>query len=210
MRWPRSPARTRPATSPPLRALLEKAAAQDHAGAWYNLGVLALEGNGVTSDFAKAATDFRRSADLGFPDAAYSLGLLYREGRVSKRTRNRQAAWLLRAAKGDFLAAQVEYGIMLFNGAGIPADEPGGAKWLLRAANRDNPVAQNRVSRLLFAGRGLKQDRIEAAKWNILAATAGLRDAWLDDESAKLTPIERLKVQEVGEAPIWGSERSGH
>ncbi len=159
---------------------------------------MALEGNGVTSDFARAAADFRKAADLGFPDAAYSLALLYREGRGVGKDMKQAAFWLLRAAQGDYLAAEVEYGIMLFNGAdGVPADEPGGAKWLLRAANRDNPLAQNRVSRLLFAGRGLKQDRVEAAKWNILAGTAGVRDAWLDDESAKLTPIERLKVQEA-------------
>jgi TPR repeat protein len=179
-------------------ALFEKAAAQDHPGAWYNLGVIALEGNGVASDFARAATDFHRSANLGFAEAAYSLGLLYREGRGVEKDPKQAAFWLFRAAQGDDLAAQVEYGIMLFNGGeGVPADEAGGAKWLLRAANRDNPVAQNRVARLLFAGRGLKQDRVEAMKWHILATSAGLRDTWLDSESEKLTPAERLKVQDV-------------
>jgi TPR repeat protein len=86
---------------------------------------------------------------------------------------------------------------MLFNGDGIPADEAGGAKWLIRAANRGNPVAQNRLARLLFAGRGLKQDRVEAMKWHILATSAGLRDPWLDEESKKLTPAERLKSEQV-------------
>ena len=104
----------------------------------------------------------------------------------------------MRAAQADFLPAEVEYGILIFNGAkNLPANEATGAKWLLRAANRDNPVAQNRVARLLFAGRGVKQDRVEAMKWHVLASTAGLRDDWLDGESNKLTPAERLQVQQL-------------
>jgi hypothetical protein len=186
-----------PKDIPGARELLEKAAAQNHAGAWLQLGILALEGNGVASDFAKAGENFRRAAELAEPEAAYSLGLLYREGRGVEKDPQQAAYWLKRAAEGGFLAAQVEYGILLFNGDGIPADEPGGAKWLVRAANRDNPVAQNRLARLLFAGRGLKQDQVEAAKWNILAAAAGLRDARLDGESNKLTPDERGKVEQA-------------
>jgi len=179
-------------------ALFEKAAAQDHPGAWYNLGVIALEGNGVASDFIKAGQDFRRGAELGYPDAEYSLGLLYREGRGVDKDMQQAAIWLRRAAEGDYLPAQVEYGIMIFNGAeGVRANEAEGAKWLLRAANRGNPVAENRVARLLFAGRGLSEDRVEAMKWHILATSAGLRDPWLDTESEKLTPAERLKVQQV-------------
>ncbi len=183
---------------PAATALFEKAAAQDHPGAWYNLGVIALEGNGVASDFVKAAQDFRHSAELGYADAEYSLGLLYREGRGVDKDTRQAAYWLLRAAEGDYLPAQVEYGIMLFNGSeGIPANEAGGARWLLRAAHRGNPVAENRVARLLFAGRGLSEDRVEAMKWHILATSAGLRDAWLDTESEKLTPAERQKVQQA-------------
>jgi TPR repeat protein len=186
-----------PKDIPGARDLLEKAAAQNHAGAWLQLGILALEGNGVASDFAKAAENFRHAAELADPEAAYSLGLLYREGRGVEKDPQQAASWLKKAAEGGFLAAQVEYGILLFNGDGIPADEAGGAKWLIRAANRDNPVAQNRLARLMFAGRGVKQDRAEAAKWNILAAAAGLRDARLDGESGKLTPDERRKVEQA-------------
>ena len=85
--------------SPRRRALFQKAAAQDHAGAWFNLGVIALEGNGVASDFKQAAVDFRHAADLGFADAAYSLGLLYREGRGVDKDPKQAAFWLLRAAQ---------------------------------------------------------------------------------------------------------------
>ena len=146
---------------------------------------------------AGGAEDFRRSADLGFPDAAYALALLYREGKGVPKDHGQAAQWLKRAAEENYLAAEVEYGIALFNGDGMPADEPGGAKWLLRAANRNNAIAQDRVARMFFAGRGLKQDRVEGAKWAILAAAAGLHDNWLDNQANQLTPDERKKTEQA-------------
>ena len=53
------------------RGLFEKAGAQGHAGALYNLGVLAIQGDDATKpDFAKAADYFKRAADAGDDNGA--------------------------------------------------------------------------------------------------------------------------------------------
>jgi TPR repeat protein len=84
---------------------------------------------------------------------------------------------------------------MLFNGIGAAKDETAAAKLFLKAASRGNPVAQNRAARILAAGRGLPKDMAQAMKWHLLARAAGVKDAWLDGELAKLTPQERETVE---------------
>lgn len=175
--------------------LFEKAAAQDHPGAFYNLGVLAIENNGVVSDFSKAARLFEKAAVLGDADGAYALGLLYKSGNGVAKSDERAAEWIGRAAKDNNLSAQVEYAIMLFNGIGVQKDETAAAKLFLKAAVRDNPIAQNRAARLLAAGRGLPKNMVEAMKWHLLARAAGVKDAWLDGELAKLSTQEKSAVE---------------
>ena len=192
-----------PKDRPTARALLEKAAAQGHPGAYYNLGVLALEGEAGERphDFAAAAANFQRAADLGDPDASYSLAILYREGKGVAASPVRAADLLGVAAREKNPAAQVELAIMLFNGdepgkpgSGIPKDEAAAAKLFLAAAARGNAIAQNRAARLLAAGRGIKEDKLEASKWHILARAAGLADAYLDGVLNALTPEDKAKV----------------
>lgn len=176
--------------------LFEKAAAQGHPGALYNLGVMAIENSGgVAPDFAKAAKLFEQAAELSDSDAAYALGLLYRNGTGVEKSDERAAEWIARSAKDNNVPAEIEYAIMLFNGVGAPKDETAAAKLFLKAAARDNPVAQNRAARVLAAGRGLPKDMVEAMKWHILARAAGINDPWLDGELTRLSPKEKEAVQ---------------
>ena len=191
------------------RTLLEAAAAQGHAGALYNLGVMAIEGDGDANppDFAAAAERFQKAVDLGEPDAAYSLAVLYREGKGVIGNPARAADLLAMAARERSTAAQVELAIMLFNGdeaaegdkpakkgSGVPKDEAAAAKLFLAAALRGSPIARNRIARLLAAGRGVKENKIEAAKWHILARAAGITDEYLDGVLNALTVEEKGKV----------------
>ena len=66
----------------------------NHPGALYNLGVIAVENNGVAPDFPKAAGYFRRAAELGYPDAAYALALCYRQGRGVPQDDAMAARWM--------------------------------------------------------------------------------------------------------------------
>jgi TPR repeat protein len=179
------------------KALLEKAAAQGHAGALYNLGVMAIEGEGSGPDFAKAADLFRRSAEAGNDDGSYSYGVLLRDGRGVPLDIAAAAHWLKRAAEGGIIAGQVEYGIMLFNGVGVPKDEAGAARLFLKAAAKNNPIAQNRLAHLYATGRGVPKDPVQAAAWNRFAKAAGITDAELDALTAGLSAEQIAKVEQA-------------
>jgi uncharacterized protein len=179
------------------KTLLEKAAAQGHAGALYNLGVMAIEGDGSGPDFAKAADLFRRSAEAGNDDGSYSYGVLLRDGRGVPLDITAAAHWLKRAADGGIIAGQVEYAIMLFNGVGVAKDEAGAAKLFLKAAAKNNPIAQNRLAHLYATGRGVAKDPVQAAAWNRFAKTAGIKDAELDALTAGLSAEQMAKVEQA-------------
>jgi TPR repeat protein len=177
------------------QALFQKAAAQNHPAALYNLGIMALENNtGVAPDFQKAARYFKQAAELGDPDGAYGLGVLYRNGTGVEKSDKHAAEWIGRAAEEENVAAEVEYAIMLFNGIGVDKDESAAARLFLKAAARNNPVAQNRVARLLASGRGIQKNMIDAMKWHLLARDAGLNDAWLDGKLTELSQADREAV----------------
>jgi len=177
------------------QALFQKAAAQNHPGALYNLGVMAIENStGAAPDFQKAARYFKQAADLGDPDGAYALGILYRNGTGVEKSDKRGAEWIARAAEEDNIPAEVEYAIMLFNGTGVDKDETAAARLFLRAAAHNNPVAQNRVARLLATGRGIPKNMVDAMKWHLLARAAGLKDAWLDGKLDELSQADREAV----------------
>lgn len=175
-------------------ALFAKAAAMNHAGALYNLGILAVEFNG-TPDFAKAADYFRRSAELGSDDAAYALALCYRNGRGVPKDDKLAAQWMARAAADDNIPAEVEYAIMLFNGVGVAKDEEAAAELFLKAATHQNPIAQDRLARLYASGRGVRKDLVEAMKWHLISRSAGEKDEWLDGMLKTLTPEQKVALE---------------
>jgi TPR repeat protein len=180
------------------KGLFEKAGAQGHAGALYNLGVLAIQGDEATKpDFAKAAEYFKRAADAGDDNGAYSYGVLVRDGKGVPLDTALAALWLKRAADGGIIAGQVEYAIMLFNGIGVERDEEQAAKIFKLAAARKNPIAQNRLAHLYLNGRGVSKDIVQVALWHSFAKAAGIEDKELDDAVARLTPEQGKQVREL-------------
>ena len=177
------------------RALLEKAAAGNHVGALYNLGLVAAEDK--PPDYKAAAGWFLKAAKLGSGDAAYALALLHKEGNGVEKDAEKSVAWLRKAASEHIVAGQLELAIALFNGEGVEKDEFLAASFFRRAAAANNPIAANRLARMLAAGRGAKKDIVEAMQWHVLARAAGIEDEWLDDQMATLTARERLAVDEA-------------
>ena len=177
------------------RLWFEKAAAQRHAGALYNLGVLALETD--IRDFRLVAKYFQEAADLGDMDAAYGLAVLYREGTGVTADKAKSVLYLRKAADEKHLAAMVEYAIALFNGDGVEKDEAGAAKYFARAAGLNSAVAQNRLARLYVVGRGVKADLVQAMQWHVLARANGVKDDWLDGKMSTLSQSEKAAVDEA-------------
>jgi len=173
----------------------ERAAAKNHPGALYNLGVMAL--GSKPPDYAKAAQYFLRAAQAGDDNAAYSYGVMERDGKGVPQNLADGVRWLKRAADAGVIAGQVEYAIMLFNGVGVPKDEPGAVQILKIAAARGNPIAQNRLAHLYVAGRVVERDLARAAAWNAFAKARGLTDEGLDAETANLTADERNRFTQI-------------
>jgi TPR repeat protein len=177
------------------KEMFEQAAKKNHPGALYNLGVMAMEA--TIADFPGAAKYFERSSAGGDMDAAFALAMLYHEGTGVPKDHVKAAQLLKRAADENNIDAQVEYGIALFNGDGVAKDETAAGKYFMKAAARENPIAENRLARMLAVGRGVRRDIVEAMKWHILARAAGQRDEFLEAELAKLTPQQRVAVDEA-------------
>lgn len=173
----------------------ERAAAKNHPGALYNLGVMAL--GGEKPDYAKAAQFFLRAAEAGDENAFYSYGVMEREGKGVPQDVPQSARWLKKAADAGVIAGQVEYAIMLFNGVGVQKDEAGAVKILRVAAAKGNPIAQNRLAHLYVDGRVVERDLAKAAAWNAFAKAGGLTDEGLDVQTANLTADERRRFTQI-------------
>ena len=57
-----------------------KSAAKDNARSAFNLGVMINLGHAPSNKFGTATEWFKKSADLGFPDAQFNLAVSYRDG----------------------------------------------------------------------------------------------------------------------------------
>ena len=173
------------------KAFFEQAAALQHPAAAYNLGLLALGGQGGAPDAAAAVRWFGQAADLGNADAQYAYAVLLKDGNGIQADLPRAAIYMERAARQSLIEAQIDYAVMLFNGQGVAKDEALAATYFKRAALRGNPLAMNRYARLLAAGRGVAADPLKAAQWHITARVLGATDAWLQDYVQNMDPVQR-------------------
>jgi TPR repeat protein len=177
-------------------ALLEKAAANGHPIAAYNLAMLLTGDQAGSVDWPRIAGLLRLAADQGLADAQYNLGLLYLDGQGVEMNATEAATLFAKAAQQGQVDAELQYGVMVFRGEGVARNPKIGAEWLLSAAQHGNPIAQNRIARVLATGQGLPADPIEAAKWHLLATKAGRADAWLDDFTRSLTIDEMQQAED--------------
>ena len=78
------------------------AAKNGHAGAQYNLGIMAFLGQDMTKDYTKAAKWFRMAGEQDHAAAQYNLGFLYYVGRGVAKDDVSAYTWIDRAASlGD-------------------------------------------------------------------------------------------------------------
>lgn len=84
----------------------ELAAAQDHAGAQFNLGLMHVQGVGVEKDSAKAFQWFKLSAEQGNPDAQNSLGVMYFHGDGVSQSFAESKKWYQKAAAQGHVGAK--------------------------------------------------------------------------------------------------------
>jgi len=143
------------------------------AAAQRELGVMYLQGDGVSRDPTQAFAWFKKAADGGSLDAAYQLALMYEAGRGVPRSAAQATAWYKRAAALGDVDSQVKVGMAYENGTGVDANMDQSVFWYRKAADQGNAWAQNRLGWLYGMGKGVSRDDARALKYFRAAADQG-------------------------------------
>lgn len=126
---------------------LERAAAQDHSEALFDLSNLNDDGTTGPPDSDHRRTLLLRAAELGSLRAQRDLGCYYATGDFGFTLDLRLGRlWYLRAAERGHADALFNYGIMVINGEGGPADEHSGLEWVRLAAAQNDESALRYLS----------------------------------------------------------------
>lgn len=138
-----------------------------------SLGVMYLQGNGVSRDPTQASTWFKKAADGGNRDAAYQLALMYEAGRGVPRDATQATAWYRKAALLGDVDAEVKVALAYENGTGVDASMDQGVFWYRKAAEQGSAWAQNRLGWLYGMGKGVTRDDTQAMRYFRQAADQG-------------------------------------
>jgi TPR repeat protein len=114
-----------------------KAAAQEHAGGQYLLGICYEFGEGVDQNLEVAAQWYLRAADLGDADAQGSLGKCYALGKGVVQDDAQAVAWWEKAAKGGDVNSQYVLGRSYMDGThGLPKYAQSAKVFMMAAADQ--------------------------------------------------------------------------
>jgi TPR repeat protein len=116
-------------------------AAQGNAVAQDNLGLMYLNGQGVTQDYTEAVKWFRMAAVQGDPSAQSNLGVMYENGRgVTQDYTQAVRLYRLSAAQGD-ATGQTNLGSMYYKGQGVIQNYVYAHMWFNIAASSGETTA---------------------------------------------------------------------
>lgn len=168
-------------------ALLQRAAAQGHAGAMTALGYQLERGAGIARNEAQAVALYRQAAEKGHADGMFNLGRVYLLGRGVPRDERESDRWFNAALKAGSVDAIVHFrkarqqemednGRPLFEQAykAYQANRLEDAARLYRqAADQGNASAMVALGQLLRLGQGVPKNEAEAVRLYRLAAERG-------------------------------------
>ncbi len=155
---------------------------------------MAMENNGVVSDFPKAARYFKQAADLGDPDGAYALGLLFRNGTGVEKSDKRAAEWIARPPTKAMSRPRSNMPSCCSTAAASTRTRRRPRSFFSGRRRIIIPSRRTAWHGCSPRGRGIRKNMVEAMKWHLLARTAGLNDAWLDSKLEQLSPDEKAAV----------------
>jgi len=136
----------------------------------FQKGMNSLLDAGVSRNEPAASDYFRRSAELGYPQAQVVLGYLYDVGSVVPQDSGQAADWYRKAAGQDDRLADWLLGRLYYTGTGVPRDLNTAESWLQKSAHQGDPFGQY----LLGLVRLERSDYPKAADWFRKAAVQGL------------------------------------
>lgn len=190
------------------------AIARPHADAGETLaektmGILYLQGFGVTKDPAAAAGWFAKAAAQGDPDSQTILGTDYMNGYGVPQNDELALKWSLAAAKQGNASGERQVGFLYHTGRGAPVDYAEAVKWTAQAAEQGDGVALGNIGEEYLEGKGLPQDYRQALFWStvglqrVKAGTIPANNMLVQRDKAA-THLSQTEAQEVrAEAASW-------
>lgn len=145
------------------------------ASSQYYLGLMHLNGQGVSKDEVQAFGWFERSAKQGYAKAQNALGELYFHARGIPRDYEQARFWFQKAADQRLAAAQRNLG-ETYAYAQVPHDYKRAVFWMKRAAAQGDDIDQLLLANL-YHYQPEVQDDAKSAYWMRKSAGQGIADA---------------------------------
>lgn len=149
------------------------AANEGYVDAFYRLGKMYCEGDGVECDKGEASRYFKVSADKGHMLSMYKYALLLDEGDGIECDKKEAAKYYKMAADGGYIESMFNYAILLDEGDGIERDKKEAAKYYKMAADGGYIDSMFMIALMLSNGDGVVVDKKEAARYFKMAADGG-------------------------------------
>lgn len=153
------------------------AAGQGNGAAMYNLGVMALTGQGAAKDVNAAAKWFKASADAGHSGGMVNWALCRLNGFGTAKDERDGFAWLQRAADRGSATAMGMLAEAYLRGRGVAPDARQAANWLQKAIDAGDGPSIAQLADLYERGQGVSRDPRRAFNLYERAAVAGDTDA---------------------------------
>ena len=154
-------------------ALYQSVEPKHQGHAWYRLGYMYANGEGVEEDISRGIEYYRQSAEANNALGAYCLAANYALGRGLEQDYERAYHWYEVSARAGDIDAVVQLGLMWAKGEGREVDYGQSLEWWLKAAEQDHAGALLYIGELYHKGNGVKASSAEAAKWFVRCWQAG-------------------------------------
>ena len=116
--------------------LLHEAAKENNPDAEYNLGIMHMNGQGVSKSDSEAVYWFRRAAAAGHTLAQYNLAVTLSSEEKFSGNDAEAVRWYRAAADGGHIIATYNLGVMYVEGRGVAKDDAMAILYFRRAANQ--------------------------------------------------------------------------
>lgn len=181
---------------------LQYSANNEYADAQYQLGVMYLNGKGVTKNYSFAVHYLQKAADYENAGAQCDLGYCYANGfgvnasieqgfkwtrkayENGDKTAEANLSWYFNKfkslAEGGNIGAAYYTGLCYYKGYGTSVNEHSAIKWFKIGAEGGDDVCQNYLAIMYDEGKGTNVDKISAIYWFKKSAEQGNINAQLN------------------------------
>jgi TPR repeat protein len=146
----------------------------------FHLGWKYQKGKGMSKDFGKALTWYRKAAEQGHVRAMNNLGGLYARGEGILQDYRQAIYWYKQAAEAGDAIAQWNLGPLYYSGLGVAPDRTASYMWITIAVETGLRSWRHRLARFSIGIFLTRKQRIEARK---------LAEEWLEKARRSGSPI---------------------